>query len=385
MSRPKIIRTSTVPTTLDTFCEGLFRELSASYDVVVVSSPGKALERMAQREGITCRAVGMERHIAPLKDLLSLVRLYRVFRSERPQMVHSMTPKAGLLSMMAAWMARVPVRVHTFTGLVFPTATGLTRRVLMLTDWMTCRCATHVIPEGEGVKADLLCYGITRKPMKVLGYGNVRGIDLQHYDRTQEIERQGAEIRRELHIGASDFVFLFVGRVVNDKGIRELVRAFSQLHTSTPSAIHLILVGREEPLLDPIDAETRRSIDCSPRIHEVGEQTDVRPWYAAANAFVLPSYREGFPNVVIEAGAMGLPSIVSDVNGAREIIMPERNGVVIPSKNATALLEAMRQFVLSPERTQRLAATARPMVASRYEQSYVRDCLKTFYKEVLKA
>lgn len=383
MSLPKIIRTSTVPTTLDTFCEGLFSELSASYDIVVVSSPGEALGRMARREGVRCRAVAMERRMALWRDLRSLWRLYRVFRSERPQMVHSMTPKAGLLSMTAAWMAKVPVRVHTFTGLVFPSAKGLLRRVLMCTDWLTCRCATHVVPEGEGVRSDLLRHGITRKPMKVLGYGNVRGIDLRYYDKTPQVMRRAADIRKELHISPSDFVFLFVGRVVRDKGVRELVEAFTQLQVSLPCVAHLVLVGREEPLLDPLDAETLKSIACSAHIHEVGEQADVRPWYAAADAFVLPSYREGFPNVVIEAGAMGLPSIVSDVNGSREIILSGRNGAIVHPQNSHTLCEAMREFVLHLEQTRRMAAEARPLVAARYEQGYVRECLKTFYKEVL--
>ena len=178
----KLIRTSTVPGSLNTFCRGLLRELreQGGYEVVAVSSPGDALREIEEREGVRTVAVPMERHISPLRDLKSLLGLISVFRKEKPTMVHSMTPKAGLLSMMAAWFCRVPVRVHTFTGLVFPTATGLTQKILILTDRITCACATHIVPEGEGVKNDLANYRITKKPLKVLGHGNVRGIDLDH-------------------------------------------------------------------------------------------------------------------------------------------------------------------------------------------------------------
>ncbi|MDE6129959.1 MAG: glycosyltransferase, partial [Muribaculaceae bacterium] len=164
MGKTKIIRTSTIPLSLDVFCRDLLRELrqDEGYEVVAVSSPGEELERVASREGVRVHAVPMQRHISPLKDLVSLWKLIRVFRREKPQMVHSITPKAGLLSMMAAWLTRVPVRVHTFTGLVFPTATGLTQKILILTDRLTCACATHIVPEGEGVKRDLASYRITR-------------------------------------------------------------------------------------------------------------------------------------------------------------------------------------------------------------------------------
>lgn len=375
----KIIRTSTVPGSIRTFCRGLLRELQVKdgYEVVAVSSPGKELEEIARDEGCSTVAVPMERHIAPLKDLKSLVGLVRVFGRERPQMVHSITPKAGLLSMLAAWICRVPVRVHTFTGLVFPTATGLTRRILMLTDWLTCACATHVVPEGEGVKADLLNNHITRKPLRVLGYGNVRGIDLEHYARTPEVMVEAEKIRR------SDlFTFIFIGRLVGDKGINELVEAFERLHKDYPQTC-LLLVGEDERELDPLRADTLAAIERNPAIEAVGRQGDVRPWLAASDCMAFPSYREGFPNVVIEAGAMGLPSIVTDINGSREIIIRGRNGVIVPSKDVDALYGAMKDMIERPGRREAMAREARELVATRYEQGFVRACLKDFYREAL--
>lgn len=377
MSRKKIIRTSTVSTSLNTFCRGTLRRLANTYDVVAVSTPDDELREMAQREGIRVIGVPMRRPIAPLRDIVSLWRLIRVFRRERPTMVHSITPKAGLLSMIAAWVCRVPVRLHTFTGLVFPTATGLKQRILMLTDRITCACATHIVPEGEGVKADLINYNITRKPLQVLGYGNVRGIDLNHYRRSLEVMAAAQSISR-----SDVFTFVFVGRVVRDKGINELVEAFVRLHQAEP-ATRLILVGRFEDNLDPVSDQTRQAIECCDAIEAVGSQSDVRPWLAAADALVFPSYREGFPNVVIEAGALDLPSIVTDINGSREIIVHGKNGVIVPPRNAQALLQAMTQFVQNPQATQAMAANARQMIATRFEKSFVQKCLFDYYKQIL--
>ena len=380
MSIIKIIRTATVPVSLNTFCRGLLRELREQdgYEVVAVSSPGDAMREIEEREGVRTIAVPMERHISPLKDLKSLFGLIRVFQKEKPTMVHSMTPKAGLLSMMAAWFCRVPVRVHTFTGLVFPTATGLTQRILILTDRITCACATHIVPEGEGVKNDLLNYRITRKQLKVLGHGNVRGIDLDHNNlQLPEVQADAAKIRKP-----GIFTFVFVGRLVRDKGINELVEAFERLNKEYTN-IRLILVGPQEPKLDPLKPEAIAKIDNNKNIEAVGHQSNVRQWLAASDAFVFPSYREGFPNVVIEAGAMSLPSIVTDINGSREIIIEGKNGTIIPPRDAVALYQSMKSFLEQPDKRAQMAFNARPFVASRYEQSYVRRCLKEYYKEIL--
>ena len=379
-NRVKIIRTSTVPGSLDTFCRGLLSELQqeCGYEVVAVSSPGDRLDTLAAREGVRAVAVPMERHISPLKDLKSLWRLVRVFRRERPAMVHSMTPKAGLLSMMAAWICRVPVRLHTFTGLVFPTATGLTQKILVFTDRLTCACATHIVPEGEGVRNDLTSYRITAKPLKVLGHGNVRGIDLERFDPSlPEVMDSAAKIRKE-----GVFTFIFIGRLVRDKGINELVSAFTELNREIP-ATRLILVGEQEPELDPLSPETLENISGCASIEAVGRLNDVRPWLAASDALAFPSYREGFPNVVIEAGAMGLPSVVTDINGSREIVSHGVNGVIIPPRDRDALLAAMRNMIGQREDTAKMATAARPMVAGRFEQSFVRKCLKDYYKEIL--
>lgn len=378
----KIIRATTVPQSLNCFCKGELKELNKKYDVIGLSSSGEKLEEVAQREGVRVVGVSMERRISILRDLIALFRIVLAFMRERPYMVHSMTPKAGLLCMVSAWFLRVPVRVHTFTGLVFPTATGLLRRVLMVTDAITCYCATHVIPEGEGVKNDLLKHNITKKPLRVLGYGNGRGVDMEYYSLRDDVIRKMEELN--LH-DESKFTFLFVGRIVKDKGINELCHAFSLLHSQYPQT-RLWLVGAYEDRLDPVSKATKELIDNGQNgIEAVGVKKDdeLLAYYAAADCFILPSYREGFPNTVLEAGAMGLPSIVTDINGSREIIVEGQNGTVVLPKNENALYEAMWRIINQDEWRKMMADNARKMIEDRFEQGYVRQCLYDFYDEIL--
>ncbi len=375
----KIIRACTVSQSLG-FVRGMLPYLSNKYEVVLLSSPGSEMDEILQKEkkvrGITIK---MERHISPIKDVVSLLRIIMAFWKEKPTMVHSMTPKAGLLCMIAGWMTRVPVRVHTFTGLVFPTSKGLKRKILMLTDSITCACATHVIPEGEGVKNDLLNYGITKKPLRVLGYGNVQGIDLNRFSLRPDVFKWSEEIHKK-----NVFTFLFVGRIVRDKGINELMDAFERL-TKENSHIRLILVGSFENSLDPISDRAKIIINNNSQIESVGQKggDELIAYYAAADCYVFPSYREGFPNTVIEAGAMGLPSIVTDINGSREIIVNGKNGIIIPSKDTDALYHAMKKMIEDYESCQQMASNARQMIADRYEQGFVRQCLYDFYDEIL--
>ena len=372
--KKKIIRAITVPLSL-CFCRDVMIKMRAmGYHMVAVTSPGPELDSLRRDDGFHCVEVPMERHISPLSDLLSLVRLIGVFRKERPWVVHSMTPKAGLLCMVAAWLTRVPVRVHTFTGLVWPTATGLKRRVLMMTDRITCACATHVIPEGQGVMDDLRRGGITRKPMRVLGYGNVMGVDMARF----------STARFAQHKRCGVFTFLFVGRMVRDKGINELVAAFVRLNAEHPST-RLVLVGNYERSLDPVSDDTQGLICTNDAIEAVGPKRgdDLVRAYAAADCFVMPSYREGFPNTVLEAGAMGLPSIVTDINGSREIIENEKNGLIVPSKNANALYDAMERILTDDDARETMKENAREMIASRFEREFVQKCQIEFYERIL--
>lgn len=372
----KLIRISTVPMSLNTFLKGQLKMLSEHYDVLAVSSPGEALEEVHHREGVRVKAVPMERHISPLKDLMALCRLIVLFLRERPDIVHSMTPKAGLLSMMAAWITHVPVRIHTFTGLVFPTATGWKQKILILTDRLTCFCATYVNPEGQGVKRDMERFCITQKPLHIIANGNVRGVDLTYYDRTPEVNEKARDITTK-----NCFTFCFIGRLVKDKGIHELVSAFVKLYEENTN-IRLMLVGDFEQRLDPLNEETVNLIQSHPGIQPMGKQRDVRPYLTASDVFVFPSYREGFPNVVLEAGAMGLPCIVTDINGCNEIITPHRNGIIIQPKDETALYETMKYAMEHPEEMKRMGENARPVIEEKYDRQLIWSALLKEYRKL---
>lgn len=352
--------------------------LNEHFEMIGVSSLGSDLEEVYQREGIRVVALSMERRIALVKDLVSLIRMILLFLKEKPDMVHSYTPKAGLISMLAGKITGIPIRMHTFTGLVFPTEAGLKQKILIWTDRLTCACATHVNPEGNGVKQDLIRYHITKKPLKIIANGNVNGIDLDYFQRTPEVMQAAEAYRKE-----GVFTFCFVGRIVRDKGINELVSAFTRLQKRY-TQIRLILVGPFEKNLDPVSVETEKQIFENAAICFVDFQEDIRPFLAVSDALVFPSYREGFPNVVLQAGAMGLPSIVTNINGCNEIIEQGKNGVIIESKNEEMLYHAMEDFILNQDKVDSMSRNCRKMIAERYDQKIVWAALLDEYKTLLK-
>ena len=376
--KKKIIRACTVSQSF-IFVQDILPQLSERYDVQLLACPERPIAEIERDFPVKYHPVGMNRRMSPLKDIKSLFQIVRIFRREKPAMVHSMTPKAGLLCMMAAWWTHVPVRIHTFTGLVWPTETGMKRRILMMTDKVTCACATHIIPEGEGVKDDLLNGRITKKAIKVLGYGNVRGVDMVRFSHRPELADSVKLLRDD-----SKFTFVFVGRIVHDKGMDELVEAFCQLKDAD-QRVRLWLIGNFEDSLDSISDATRDSIANVDGIEFLGPQygDDLVAHYAAADCFVFPSYREGFPNTVLEAGAMGLPSIVTDINGSREIIRNGENGLIVPSKDTKALYCAMEELIANYEMRDKMASNARKMIAERFDKVFVQQCLLDYYEEIM--
>lgn len=380
----KIIRSVTVSNSIDFFKDVMLKMNNNGYETIVVTSPGQFLDKFRNEHSeIHTIEVPMVRHISLIKDCIALCKLIKIFINERPYIVHSMTPKAGFLCMMAAWLTRVPYRIHTFTGLVWPTTVGLKRRILMLTDKVLCGCATHINPEGVGVLNDLKNYGVCKKPMKVIGYGNVMGVDLDRFNPS----------RFEKH-NKDYFSFLFVGRIAKDKGVNELIDAFVKLQQKYPS-ITLTLIGGNETTLDPISDETETQMYTNSAINYCGTKFDdeLLAYYVNADCFVMPSYREGFPNTVLEAGAMGLPQIVTDINGSREIIIDVemeddqiricKNGIIIPPKDSECLFRAMEIMITNSKLRETMSLNAREMIASRFDKNYVQSCQIQFYDEII--
>ena len=257
-------------------------------------------------------------------------------------------------------------------------AKGIKRRMLDGVEKLTYRCATHVYPNSRGLYEFILQNNFTAKDkLEVIGNGSSNGIDTEYFSPTQIAEEQKVQLKKELGIHEKDFVFLFVGRLVGDKGINELIKQYG-----TQRGYKLLLVGPLESHLDPLHPETLKKIEQHPHIIMTGFQQEVRPFLAISNCLVFPSYREGFPNVVLQAGAMELPSIVSDINGCNEIIVNGKNGLIIPSKNTKAVEEAMQKVMDDRELYRQLRENARPMIKSRYEQSVEWNALLEEYGRV---
>lgn len=379
--KTKIIRTSTVAMSLNLLLKGQLSFLSNHYDVIAVSGYDNDLEEVKNREKVAIQNIKMERKITPFQDLISLYKLYKFFKREKPTIVHSITPKAGLLSMMAAKYAGVPIRLHTFTGLIFPSKKGLFQKLLIMMDKVLCWHATHIFPEGNGVKQDLEKYKITSKPLKIIANGNVNGIDVDYFNVENVTIEEKQKLKNELNILSEDFVFIFVGRLVGDKGINELVAAFNRLDNPR---VKLLLVGPLESELDPLHPQTLALIQQHPNILSVGFQKDVRPYFAISHALAFPSYREGFPNVVMQAGAMELPCIVSNINGCNEIVVEGENGLIVPTKDEEALYQAMCRLINEEGLYNKMKSKARNMITSRYEQKVVWEALLEEYRKLLK-
>jgi glycosyltransferase involved in cell wall biosynthesis len=377
----KIIRTATVAITLNDLLKGQLAFLHQAHEIIAVSGEDHHLQSVREREGVRTISVPMQRAIRPFQDFISLIQLYRVFKKEKPEIVHSVSPKAGLLSMMAAYFAGVPIRMHMFTGLIFPTKTGLSHFLLLQMDRLLCLFASHIYPEGQGVRADLYRYTVTRKPLSIIANGNITGVDTNYFSIPTDAEKES--IRNSLKINRTDYVFLYVGRLVGDKGINELISAFTELSLQCKNA-KLLIVGYLEAALDPLKTETILAIETNEKIIFVGFQADVRPYYAAADCLVLPSYREGFPNVLLQGGAMGLPSIVTNVNGSNEIIQMGFNGAIIPVKNKDALRDVMLEYYNEGEINATKKLKIRAHICTNYSQDLVWKAVKDEYDRVLK-
>jgi glycosyltransferase involved in cell wall biosynthesis len=379
-SKIRLYKISTVSASLNVLLKGQLAYLNSFFTVIALSSPGEDLLNMKKRELVEIEAVKFNRKISIFRDVFSLINLILVFRKNKPTIIHSITPKAGLLSMIAGKITGVPIRMHTFTGLIFPTQTGFLKYLLILMDKLLCFCATNVYPEGNGVKKDLLSYKITTKPLKVLANGNINGIDLEFFDSKNIQEGKKNDLCALYDIRENDFVFIFVGRLIGDKGLNELVSAFSSLNNEN---YKLILVGGFEKELDPLLPSTLKLMESNNHIINVGFQEDVRLFFAISHCLVLPSYREGFPNVVLQAGAMGLPSIVTNINGCNEIIEDGINGAIIPAKNAGAIKYAINKMASDQKWYLTLKRNAREMIVSRFEQQMVWDALLNEYNCLL--
>lgn len=386
----KLIRITTVPISFKVLLKGQLRFMASNgFDVKGVSSEGEELREVHENEGIVMEAINMSRKITPFQDLKSLWEMWNFLRKEKPQIVHTHTPKAGIIGMLAARLAGVPHRLHTVAGLPLMEATGIKRKILNFVEKLTYSSATRVYPNSKGLYDFILQNNFTQSnKLKIIANGSSNGINTTFFSPDQVTEIERVTLREKLNIQPDNFVFVFVGRIVSDKGINELIKAFSELQTAENNqltGIKLLLVGGLESDLDPLNPETLAEINQNRDIISVGFQQDVRPFFAISDALAFPSYREGFPNVVMQAGAMGLPSIVSDINGCNEIIVEGENGLIIPPKNVEKLKEKMLTLARDKNLYTKLKENSRRMIESRYEQSVVWNALLEEYEGLLQS
>lgn len=345
----------------------------AGFHVLLVSGPGELLDSTAAREGVEPIAIPMQREISLLADLVSLVRLWFLIVRRRPDLVEFSTPKAGLLGTFAAMMCCVPQRVYMLRGLKCETATGLKRRILFAAERMAAACAHVVLCNSESLRDQALALRVApRRKLRLLGQGSSNGVDISRF------APGPTHVREKLGIPRNAKVIGFVGRLTTDKGLPELIDAFDTILLAEPRA-HLLLVGWFDAAEDALDYDLCARILRHPRIDCTGFVRDTAPYYRAMDVLVLPTWREGFPNAVLEAAATGVPVVTTISTGARDSVVPEVTGLLVPPGYPQAISEAVLKIILDPERQFRMGQAARAWILNHYLESSVLGMTADYY------
>lgn len=375
IAKKKLFFVTTIAGSLN-FFKGQYQLLLSDFDITAIASDKKRLKEVGEENHIKIHYIPMEREISIFKDIYCLICFIFYFIRQRPYIVHGNTPKGSLLSMIAAWITRVPVRIYMCHGLRYQGCYGLKRKLLMFMERISCSCATEIICVSHGIKEVLIEDRITNKEPIVIWNGSVQGIDMGKFNPDNITDKQG--LKGKYGIEDDDFVLTFVGRIVKDKGINELVEAFEYLSLKY-SDIKLLLIGWNEDKGNPVSDKTKEIIDNNKNIIVTGPQSNIVPFLSITDLFVFPSYREGFGLSLMEAGAMNVPSVVSNIPGCKEVIIDGLTGLLIKPRSTSAIIESIEKLYNGRELLDYLKSNCRKSIIERYEQNQLWQHYREYY------
>lgn len=379
----KIVRITTIPVSMMVLLKGQLKFMQQNgFEIIMISSDGKEVKQLIEQESCPHIAIKLTRKITPFTDLISLFRLIKILHTIKPDIVHSHTPKAGLIAMWAAKIAGVKIRLHTIAGLPWMETKGVKRKILIGVEKLTTIAATSVFPNSFKQRDFLISNGINQNKMKVIGNGSSNGINTNHFARNPDINANAKIIRQQLGVDEKDWIWIFVGRIVKDKGISELIEAFDDIHQIF-SGDRLLLVGEHENELDPLDQKHVDILKNHEAIISCGFKEDIRPYLAASQVLVFPSYREGFPNVPLQAGLMGCALILSDINGCNELVRHQEDGWLVTVKNKESLFNAMLEARNNRTLMQQFAHAIQAKIKEKYDQTNFWNSLLNEYQQQL--
>lgn len=382
---PKLIRITTVPISLKLLLTGQMKYLKEQgWDVIMVSAEGREVDQAIKNEGVRHEVIPFTRKITPLHDLKCIWQLIQLFKREKPDIVHTHTPKAGLLGMIAANLAGVKIRIHTLAGIPAMAAEGNKKNLLESTEKWTYSNSTEVWPNSEGLRKFVIQNELCpENKLRIIGKGSSNGVDLEKFNRESLKENHLVAATMRIMPGEDEFIILSVGRLVKDKGIEELVSAF--LNSKIVNHSKLVLLGAFEQDLDPLSPEIIQTIQDHPRIIQIDWSDHVAHYLALSDVLVHPSHREGFPNVLLEAGAMQVPVICSDIIGNSDIITQQKTGLIFPVKDVTVLKEALEFAFVKRERMNHYATNLYREIVENYDRNVIQKEIFSNYERLINA
>lgn len=380
----RIARVSTVPFFVFTQLRQQIETLvKLGVDVSVVCSDGPELAQLKKINHLTCVEINIRRSISPWHDLLALVQLFIFFKRGKIEIAHSTTPKAGLLTALAAHLATVPVRLHTFTGQPWVDMPGIKGKLARFSDWTIGKLNTRCYADSKSQREFLIQQRIVeRDRIFVIGTGSLAGVDIHRFDPSRFSISDRASLKAACGISAEDHVILFLGRITVDKGVRELLSAFKRIKSLRSSA-HLLFVGQFDMDSGAAGIVSKDEIESLPDTHIVGYTDCPEAYLAIADILCLPSYREGFGTVVIEAASMGVPTIGTNIYGLSDAVIHGETGLLVAPRNAEELAQALDRMLETNALRRQMGTAARIRAHALFDAEKVNRMVAEEYSSML--